>query len=97
MKIKIKKKQQKSGIISISFDGEMTIYSVVKLQKYFINELMNSQGIDINLSNINKIDTAGFQLILYLKREGERANKTISFLESNDKVKSIFNLYKEII
>ncbi len=95
MGISMKKKKLDSGNISLSFDGAATIYTVKKLKDLLMPELKESQGLELNLSNVKQIDTAGFQLLVFIKREAENAGKRIILTEASNEVNTIFSFYNE--
>ena len=97
MKVKIKKKKRDSGSVSLFLDGEVNVYSVVKLKKHFMNEMKSSSDLKIDLSDVTLFDTSGFQLLIFLKREAETANKQFVLVNPSGEVRSVFDLYNEIL
>ncbi len=71
----------------------MTIYTACEMKDKLIQELAKCQAVELDLSQVVELDTAGFQLLMLLKREAER-NKT-SFLVKNHSptVQDFFKLY----
>ena len=84
-----------SNNISISFVGFMTIYNIEEIRNSIIKYFNKYNKIDIVLTNITKIDTSGFQLILAVKKQAENEGKIIKLLNPSDEVKRIFSLYCE--
>ena len=97
MKLRILKKKGEDDTILLTMIGELTIYTAGKLKSVLLNELNAFSGIVLNLSGIDDADTAGFQLILFMKREADTAGKGFIINEASARVKSIFSLYNEII
>ncbi len=97
MKLRIMKKKGEDDTIILTMIGELTIYTVAKLKTVLLNELKAFSGIVLNLSGIDEADTAGFQLLLFLRREAQSAGKTVVIDETSARVKSIFSLYNELI
>lgn len=89
--------KEDSNITSIIVEGDMTIYSVAEVKNSIVENLDNCSTLNINLSMITKIDTAGFQLLLLAKRESEKRNISLSFIEPNQEVEHIFKLYGEAL
>jgi anti-anti-sigma factor len=97
MKLRILKKKGEDDTIILTMIGELTIYTAAKLKTVLLNELKAFSRVVLNLSGIDEADTAGFQLLLFLKREAESAGKTFVIDETSARVKSIVSLYNEII
>lgn len=97
MKLRILKKKGEDDTILLTMIGELTIYTVSKLKSILLDELNAFSGVVLNLSGIDDADTAGFQLILFMKREAESAGKPFVINDSSARVKSIFSLYNETI
>lgn len=97
MKLRILKKKGDDDIILLTMIGELTVYTAAKLKTVLLKELNTFSGLVLNLSGIEEADTAGFQLLLFLRREAESAGKTLVIDDASARVKSIFTLYNEII
>jgi len=97
MKLRIVKKRGENNSVLLSMIGELTIYTVGKLKDVVLKELESFSGIIMNMNEISEADTAGFQLILFLKREAEAAGKTLEVAEASARLKSLFSLYNENI
>jgi len=97
MKLRILKKKGEDDTILLTMIGELTVYTAGKLKAVLLNELKSFSGVVLNLSGIDDADTAGFQLLVFLRREAEIAGKTLTIDDASARVKSIFSLYNEII
>lgn len=80
---------------SMTIEGEMTIYTINELQKSLSENLNTCSELNIYLSMVSRIDTSGFQLLLLAKKEAEKKDISIKFLEPSQEVEHIFNLYGE--
>ena len=58
----------------------MTIDQAAQQKTSLLEALQKHAQMDIDLSNINEMDTAGLQLLLLLKRTAEKAGKNISLV-----------------
>ncbi len=97
MKLRIIKKRGENNSVLLGMIGELTIYTVGKLKDVVLKELESFSGIVMNMNEISEADTAGFQLILFLKREAEVAGKTLEVVDASARLKSLFSLYNENI
>ncbi len=93
MKLEIKETKTKDGNLIVKLNGDFTIYSV-KSAKEMISELIkSSENISLDLSGIIKMDTAGYQLLLYFLRESSINNKKLSVTGKSPESDRIFSLY----
>lgn len=95
MKLRIVKKKGDNDTILLSMAGELTIYTVAKLKEILLKELNAFSGIVMDLAGIDDADTAGFQLLLFLRHEAETAGKGFTVTDASTRLKSIFSLYNE--
>lgn len=63
--------------LRISPEGEMTIYQAMALKETLLSALRQAESIDLDLSAISEIDSAGLQLLLLTKRESLLRGKTL--------------------
>ncbi len=97
MKLKISRKIDKNDQLHLTLTGEMTIYTSAKLKDILFNEIKSNKGIMLDLAKIDEADSAGFQLLLFFKRESELLGKNFIITELSNRLKSICTLYNEMI
>ena len=95
--MKISENKKTKGKNSITIEGDFNIYTVEEIKKNINKYLDDSANLEMDLSNIKKIDTAGFQLILFIKNEIEKNKKKLKITKPSEEVKAIFNTYGESI
>ena len=69
---------EKSGG-TLKLGGELTIYHVAEARLRFREELSLGSGLEVDLSGLEELDTAGAQLLLWLKREAWSRGLAIPF------------------
>lgn len=69
-----------NGVCHAHVTGEMTIYHAAEMKGQLLPHLDSCNEMEINLSEVSEIDTAGIQLLLLFKREAARANKLLRFV-----------------
>ena len=97
MKLKIVREKRDNGSVVLTMTGEMTIYTVTKLKDILMKELASFSGMVMNLNGIDEADTAGFQLLLLLRREAGIAGKTFDIADPGNRIMALFSLYNEKI
>lgn len=62
---------------SLSLSGEMTIYTAGEIREALIACLAANSALDVELSGVSELDSAGVQLLLMLHQEAARAGKPL--------------------
>ncbi len=57
------------GVLNVAVVGEMTIYNVSEQKNKLIEFLSSAIELQVDLSAVTEIDSAGLQLLLWLKQE----------------------------
>lgn len=78
---------------TLTLDGELTIYSVTAAHKT-LSELFDAfvSPVSLDVSRVSEIDTAGVQLLLFVKKQLGECDKAIYISNSNSQLDSIFSL-----
>lgn len=97
MKLKIVKSKPGGDMLHFKITGEMNVYSAKKLKELMLKELLSCSGITLDLSGIDEADTAGFQLLLFLKREAGVLGKIFSVTEMSGRLRNMSALYRETV
>ena len=72
--------------------GEMTIYHAAELKPVLLGALDQSDEIEIDLSGVSEIDTAGVQLLMLMKREAVATDKKLTLSGHSPAVLDVFEL-----
>jgi anti-sigma B factor antagonist len=64
----------------LRIEGDMTIYRAVELKQTLVDALHSQRQLEIDLSGVTEMDSAGFQLLLLVKREAQDAGKSVRFV-----------------
>jgi anti-anti-sigma factor len=87
------KAQLKGGVCRLQMEGELTIYHAQAIRHELIEQLATCKEIELNLSGVSEMDSAGFQLLLATKREGSRLGKLVSFVSHSQAALELIDLY----
>ena len=71
--------RSEAGTLAIS--GELTIYDATAAKTSLLAGLAATRDIEIDLSGVDEIDSAGVQLLIILKREAVKTGKTVRFVQ----------------
>lgn len=91
--IEIKSQDETSTLIAIQ--DEMTIYTALEQKENLLSYLKNDHELQIDLSAVGEIDSAGMQLLILLKKEAEMNNCKLSLIQHSKAVVEViehFNL-----
>jgi anti-sigma B factor antagonist len=61
----------------VTVSGPMTIYEAIENKRELLEALAAGNGLEIDLSDVDEVDTAGLQLLLLAHREGSKAGKPV--------------------
>ena len=85
--------QRENGICRLQMEGEFTIYNAMEIRDGLMAHLAANNEIELNLSGITEMDTAGFQLLLAAKREGTRLGKVVRYVSHSQAALEVIDLY----
>lgn len=73
--------------------GELTIYHAHYAKQRLLELVHHHQDIEIDLSGVSEIDTAGLQLLLLAKRDGAALSRQLRYQKHSAAVVEILDLY----
>ena len=76
----------------IQIEGEMTIYNAAELAGELIPILNDTRLLEIDLSMVNEIDSAGVQLLMLARKERQGAKHELNLLGQSTAVTEVFKL-----
>ena len=77
----------------IAINENMTIYNAALHKPMLLNALADCDELDLDLSQVSEMDTAGFQVLLLTKREALKASKTVRLTAHSKSVTELLDLY----
>ena len=73
-------------------DGELTIQVAAELRSTLLNSLEAADTIEIDLSAVSEMDTAGLQLLLALREQAGELGRTVLLLNPSPVVQEVLAL-----
>lgn len=64
----------------LTMEEDMTIYNAMTLKERLVSVIKKHKTVELDLSRVGQIDTAGLQLLIFAKREANRLNKEIRII-----------------
>ena len=78
---------------NITISENMTIYNAAAQKLILLDALTQCEELDLDLSQVSEMDTAGFQVLLLAKREALKANKIVRMTAHSKAVTELLDLY----
>jgi len=76
----IKIREANNGYCTALVEGSMNIYAAASQKPVLLAALQKRRQMEIDLSEVDEMDTAGLQLLLLLKRTAEQSGKSVSLV-----------------
>ena len=77
----------------LAIDQDLTIYHAEALKSQLIGKLESHELIELDLSQVAAIDTAGIQLLMLAKRECQKQDKTLRIIAHSPAVHELMDFY----
>jgi len=77
----------------VAMQGRMTIYEAAEHKRALLEALGRSAELEIDLSEVSELDTAGIQLLALAKREAARAGKAVRLTAHSPATLEVIDLF----
>jgi anti-anti-sigma factor len=81
-----------SGVSRIEIKGELNIFTAAVLRQQLLDALDHEEDVEVDLSAVSEMDSAGMQLMVAAKREAGVRNKSLRFTGHSPAVFDILEL-----
>ena len=78
----------------LALTEDLTIYHALEQKNALLAALAGTDDLELDLMHVGEIDTAGLQLLILLKKEAQRAGKTISIVAHSQSVRAVIDFCK---
>lgn len=76
----------------LHLEGEMTIFTALDVKERLLAPLSRCRQIDVDLSRVSEMDSAGLQLMILAKREANAMGKEIRFVAHSPAVVDVLEM-----
>jgi anti-sigma B factor antagonist len=83
-----------TGLCKLSFDEDLTIYSIDALKQEVSEVLDTYDRFELNLASVEEIDSAGIQMLLALRTELGTNNKELKITAVSGVVAKMIEMYE---
>jgi len=70
---------KKSAAARVDIQGELSIFAAAELRQRLLDALDTAAEVEVDLSQVGEMDSAGVQLMVAAKREAAARNKVLRF------------------
>jgi len=95
MEYTITREESESGTV-LRLNGSLTIYTALEQKAQLLDALHSipdSGTLIINLSDVNELDSAGIQLLMFLKKESKTSGKTLRLSDHSPVILRVMDIY----
>lgn len=93
--MQIKETKSTDSQTSLKIEGEITIYAINNVKNELVPHIKKETDLELDLSDVDKIDTAGFQVLVAAKYELKKTKNKFSIKNPSKEIQRIFKLYGE--
>lgn len=84
--------ETKQGITHLAIQDDMTIYSALELRDMIAHHLHGAREIRVDLAQVTEMDSAGLQILLWLKQETLQKHIALTLVSHSKAVVEILEL-----
>lgn len=82
-----------SDVLRVVIDGEFTIFTASEIRGRLLDALNGSDQVEVDLSGVSEMDTAGLQIILAGQLDAANRRKQLSFVGDSRAVADVMAIY----
>ena len=75
----------------LSLTEDLTIYHALEQKSALLDALAGTDELELDLAQVEEIDSAGLQLLILLKKEAQRTGKRLSIVAHSQAVRSVID------
>lgn len=84
------------GATRITVEGELGIYHAAQIKQRLIEEVRAHPVLELDLSHVTEMDTAGFQLLAMAKRESQRLGSVLRIVGHSTAVREVIEFFNMV-
>jgi anti-sigma B factor antagonist len=76
----------------VYIEGEMTIYRAAEIKRKLLTPIVEAANVEVNLSKVTELDSAGVQLLMLAKRTAQAKNGEVRLIAQSPAVLDVIEL-----
>lgn len=85
-----------SEVGRLALEADLTIYNAVDTKRQLLDAVRSLKTLELDLSQVGEMDTAGFQLLVLAKREAQRLGRTLRIVAHSPAVLEVIEFYNMV-
>jgi len=77
----------------LTLETDLTIYTALDARQRLLDAVRQAERLELDLSRVGEMDTAGFQLLVMAKREAQRLGRDLSMVAHSPAVQEVIEFY----
>jgi len=84
------------GAMRLTVDGDLTIYHAAEIKQGLIEGIRAGKVLELDLSHVGEMDTAGFQLLALAKRESQKLGHALRIVGHSPAVREVIEFFNMV-
>jgi len=84
------------GALRLAIDGDLTIYHATEIKQQLIDGIRAGAVLELDLSHVGEMDTAGFQLLALAKRESLKLGHALRIVDHSPAVREVIEFFNMV-
>ena len=84
------------GSTRLTVDGDLTIYHAAEIKQRLIDGIRAGDVLELDLSHVGEMDTAGFQLLALAKRESQKLDHVLRIVGHSPVVREVIEFFNMV-
>ncbi len=84
------------GATRVTIEGDFSIYHAAEIKQHLIDGIRANPVLELDLSQVGEMDTAGFQLLALAKQESERRGSTLRVVGHSAAVREVIEFFNMV-
>ena len=85
-----------SGVGRLALEADLTIYNAIDAKQQLLDAVHATKTLELDLSLVGEMDTAGFQLLVLAKREAQKLGRTLRIVAHSPAVREVIEFYNMV-
>ncbi len=82
-----------SEVGRLTLEADLTIYNAIDAKRQLLDAVHSLNTLELDLSQVGEMDTAGFQLLVLAKREAQKLGRTMRIVGHSAAVREVIEFY----
>ena len=83
-------------VARLTLESDLTIYNAIDTKRQLLDALHAIKTLELDLSQVSEMDSAGFQLLVMAKKEAARIGHTLRIVAHSPAVREVIEFYNTV-